>query len=252
VDSKINNMNAFVHLAKSLKHGIISFIIVVLFYSYGFASSIEVNPIRLEILKNQKITSLEIKNNSLEAIVVQLNAVKWSHSFGKEIYDNTKEILITPPIVTINPNDTQLVRVGILSSRDSQKGETYRVFVREVPQAKPTLNLGVQTLLEISIPLLVESLSPCEQKLAVAASRTGSQELKVRVQNSGDSYIIINKVKIKENKEAKPLVDQTIYNYLLPTQTKEWLLQLPQTIKCNNVIVTIVTNNGEFSETIQL
>lgn len=216
------------------------------------ASSIRVTPVRLQLLENQKITSFEITNEADEPLTAQLHVVKWTQHEGKDVHEKTKDILITPPIVKIAPHETQLVRVGLLIPRDPKKGGTYRVVINEVQEPSDVPFQGIKTILEIRVPLLVSPLIPSLPSAVVSAHHSDKKEIKVKLLNKGLSHLVLHTIILKKEGEEKPLVEKTIYDYVIPFQSKEWSLDVPESFKGNTIHILVKTDQGDISSVVQL
>src|SRR4051812_46070459 len=100
------------------------------------AGSFAVNPVRATLSAKQTVSSLVVRNSGSESTVIQLEVVNWAQEDGKDVYTPTKELLATPPIFTVPPGGSQVVRVGLRRATDSQRELAYRLFLQEVPPAK--------------------------------------------------------------------------------------------------------------------
>ncbi len=70
-------------------------------------------------------------------VVVQIRVVRWSQKGGAEQLEDTRELLVTPPVLQIPANSQQIVRVALRREPDGAQELTYRVIFEEVPQAAP-------------------------------------------------------------------------------------------------------------------
>lgn len=215
-------------------------------------SSIEVNPVRLQMLPGQKITSLEVANYSGASVVLQLSAVKWRKILGKDQHEETKDVVITPPIVNLKPNEKQIVRVGITVPPDAKRGATYRLIFKEVPSPHLSSSFVINTLLEIRVPLVVAPLTPSNPQIIWTATQVSEKKLKLTLQNSGESYISLHDISLWDKDEKKPFVQKPISYYILPTQKLEYEFDLPNSLKKSDVEIKAETDQGEIKAVVPI
>ena len=63
--------------------------------------------------------------------------------------------MATPPIFTVPPKGTQVIRVGLRRAADAQQGLSYRMFLQEVPPPPRQGLQGLQVALRLSLPVFV-------------------------------------------------------------------------------------------------
>lgn len=86
------------------------------------AASWNVEPVRVELTSEQTTSAITISNDGDQVTSIQVQVVAWSQVDGKDVYTPTKELIISPPIFTINPKQEQIVRVA-LRQHSELKGE---------------------------------------------------------------------------------------------------------------------------------
>ena len=215
-------------------------------------SSIELNPVRLEFLPGQKITSQEITNHSGVPVVLQLKVVKWKKVLGKDIHEETNDVIVTPPLITLDSEEKQLVRLGMRVTPDEKKGATYRLIINELPASNLLTSFGVRTLLEFQVPIVAAPLVPSKPKILWAATRLGDKKIKITIQNVGESYLSLCNISLSNSDENKPFVKQPITYYILPGQKQDYEFDLPNAFKGRNVQISAQTDQGEVKETVSL
>src|SRR6185312_9864851 len=130
--------------------------------STALAGSFTVNPVRLTLSATQAVAAVTVKNVGDEATVVQLETSSWTQHDGQDVLTSSSEILATPPIITIPPGASRIIRVGLRRAPDPQRELTYRLFLREVPPPEP-LAQSLRVALLISMPVFVvppQSVAP--------------------------------------------------------------------------------------------
>lgn len=220
--------------------------------STAYAASLQIVPIRLQLLPNQKTASISINNEALTPVTLQLKIMKWTHVNGKDVYEDTKNILVTPPIVSIQPQQKQIVRLGALTLPDPKKGETYRLIIKEVPSPTLEPTIGIQTLLEVRVPVVIAPLAPSKPQVVWAANHVGEKKLNVKWENTGESYISFRNIGLFSKDQEKPLAEHAYQAFLLPKQKHEFVFDLPYSLKEKTIKIVAQTDAGEISEAVPI
>ncbi|MGZ5115665.1 MAG: fimbrial biogenesis chaperone [Burkholderiales bacterium] len=189
------------------------------------AGSFAVNPVRATLSSKQPVGSLVVRNSGTESTVIQLEVVAWTQEDGKDVYTSTKELLATPPIFTVPAGGSQVVRVGLRRSVDSQRELAYRLFLQEVPPAKTDVQ-GLRVVLRIGVPVFVIPPVRATPVLRWQASRTSEGALRLSLRNDGNAHIQVAKSKLMLPTAGQPLVTQEVATYVLSGQSRDWIYTL--------------------------
>lgn len=187
------------------------------------AGSFAVSPVRATLSTSQPVSSLVVRNNGGDSVVVQLEVVSWSQQDGKDVYTPTKEILATPPIFTIPAGGAQIVRVGLRRGSDAQRELTYRVFLQEVPSKSDYQ--GLRVVLRMGIPVFVSPPVAATPSLRWQAAYMPDGALKLTVRNDGNAHIQLANSKLILSNSGEVVSAQQVGVYVLPGETRDWLLK---------------------------
>src|SRR5712692_1255538 len=77
------------------------------------AGAFNVSPVRIALSQTHPTAILTMQNNGDQAVVVQIEVMAWSQADGKDIYTLSRDLLANPPIFTLVPQGTQIVRIGL-------------------------------------------------------------------------------------------------------------------------------------------
>jgi fimbrial chaperone protein len=192
----------------------------------AIAGSFQVSPVSATLTRGQPVIALTVRNTGAEAAVIQLEAKDWSQSNGEDKYVPATDILATPPIFTIAPGGTQVIRVGSRRSPDTTE-RTYRLFLREVPPPlKPGFS-GLRMSLQISLPVFVQENVAATPQLEWRAEQTSASQVRIHVTNHGQKHARLSRFKLSAGSGNKPLPMDGHIVYVLPGATHDWLLNTP-------------------------
>jgi fimbrial chaperone protein len=215
------------------------------------AGSIAVNPVRVTLSASKTSGALTVRNDGTEPSVVQLELVSWSQQGGKDVYVPAKELLATPPIFTVPPGGSQIVRIGLRRSADPQREGSYRVIMQEVPPPPKPDFRGLQVALRLSVPVFVTPAIVTAPALQWRATRTAQGDLNIAVANAGNAHVQITGFKLSAAGAELPPVTRPDSAYLLSEQHHEWTLRLPATPMTGTALhVVAQTDAGDVQATV--
>jgi fimbrial chaperone protein len=188
--------------------------------SPAFAGSIAVSPVRVTLSAKQPVAAIRVQNEGSEATVIQLDTSAWSQHDGESVLTETGEVLATPPILTIAPGGSRIVRVGLRRPPDAHRELTYRIMLREVPPPEPVAH-GLRVALQISMPVFVVPAVPVAADLHWRAVRTADNRIRLLATNSGTAHIQLGRLELTPA-GAGPIAVQDTATYILPGNTHEW------------------------------
>lgn len=222
----------------------------------AFGGAYSVDPVRVSLSARAPLASMTVRNAGAESLVLQVETSRWSQSSGRVTLEPTREVLATPPLLTIPPGATQLIRLGLRRAADAQRELTYRVILHEILAPAPDTK-GMRVALDVSIPLFVQPPVPCAPSLQWHLSRSANGGLRLDVANSGTAHIRLETLEVVAAGTARPLAIQDLSAYLLANDTRSWTLEsaIPESDTSTApgpVIIRAKTDAGNFESRIQL
>lgn len=186
-------------------------------------ASFFVSPVRVDLSVRKPTAAMTVRNDSAQPVVIQLQATAWMQADGQDRTTPTSDLIATPPLFTLQPQDAQIVRVGLRKPDVlAIKEQTFRVFLQEVPPRPKPGDQGVTMALRLSIPVFVAPASPKGSGLTWRADVQQNGEINLRVENSGDTHSQITQLRLFAEKGEKPLATVDVVNYVLAGQSREW------------------------------
>ena len=196
------------------------------------AGSFMVDPTRIELAPGKLSATLTIRNDDKEPAVIRLEPRVWDQKGEEDLYEATKEVLVTPPIVTIAPGAEQIVRIALRRPLDPLKELTYRLYLQEVaPPPRPGFS-GLQVALRISMPIFAKPgdavLPRPEWKVAYQGKE---HSLRVHLSNRGNAHLQLQEFKLSAPGADKMLALQQTSAYVLAGKNRDWLLKLDPALR---------------------
>lgn len=223
--------------------------------SWALAGSLQISPVRIVLSAQTPIVVLTVRNESAKASVMQLEGVSWQQSAGEDIYVPTREVLATPPIFTVPPGGTQIIRVGLRRPPDSRRELAYRLFLQEVPAATAPQNKdGVSVVLRFGIPIFVAPAGAAPRPLLEWRAVMATQKaLRIEAINRGDAHVQVSGFSLAAADGGPLLAQHQGMDYLLPEQGRHWLVTIDQARPPGTQLrIVAQTDAGEISAEVVL
>jgi len=220
--------------------------------SVANAGSFTVNPVRLSLSATQSIAAVTVKNVGEEATVIQLETSSWTQQDGKDVLEPTTDILATPPILTVPPGASRIVRVGLRRPADPQRELTYRMFLREVPPPQP-VSQGLRVALLISMPVFVAPPRIPGPQVEWHARRMHDGDIQLQARNTGRSHIQLGQLQIVQADSGVEVASRNMADYLLPDNGREWTVMTKSAPPAGTLLsVTSVADTGTLKANVKL
>jgi fimbrial chaperone protein len=220
--------------------------------SVAHAGSFTVNPVRLTLSASQTVAAVTVRNVGNEATVVQLESSSWTQHDGNDVLEPTSEILATPPIITVPPGASRIVRVGLRRPADPQRELTYRLFLREVPPPQPVAQ-GLRIALLISMPVFVVPPHPPGPDVQWHAVRMNDGSIQLQARNTGHGHIQLGHLEITQAGAGAAIATRNMAEYLLPDNGREWTVPAKSAPPVGTLLsVTSMADIGPIKATVTL
>jgi fimbrial chaperone protein len=218
----MRNFTKFINKSFARTLGDSLILLFLLWSPWTQAGSFSVSPVRVSLSTSAPISAITVQNDGKEAVVLQLEAMAWAQQAGQDVYTPSRDILATPPIITIPAGGSQILRVGLRRAPDSKRELTYRLYLQEVPPPPKPGFSGLQVALRFGLPVFVAPVA--EQPVAALVwgiSRANSGQHEVSLKNSGNSHVQVANFKLVRA-DGSELGTQQVAGYVLPGQTVNW------------------------------
>lgn len=155
------------------------------------AASFSVSPVRIFMGPRDRATAITITNESDEPMVMQADLYSWKQKTnGEDDLVLTEDMILSPPIIKIPPKSRQVVRLAMLRPRPPGEQLTYRMIVREIPEAKPVVDksLQLQISMAFSMPVFITPNGVKRNLSCVTERADATGTIKAVCENSGNAY----------------------------------------------------------------
>ncbi|MEI4506390.1 molecular chaperone [Sphingopyxis sp. CCNWLW253] len=188
-----------------------------------------VNPV---IEGDARAAALWLENPGKAPITLQVRVYAWDQQDGRNLYAEQSDVIGTPPIVSIEPGQRQLIRLTRTASPAAVAEKPYRVVVDEIPVARESAAPGasVSFRMRYSLPLFsypprgdgkVKPPAPAPQISWRAGADAGGRFLEI--QNGGTGHAQLTDVGFVTGPQKSPVAGGLL-GYVLPGASMRWPL----------------------------
>lgn len=120
------------------------------------ADSLSVSPTRITVAPGAKTSSLTVKAGGKDSAVLQVRVMGWNEKHDPKKLRATKDVVISPPVAKLKPNQELTVRIVRKSKRPVKGRECYRILVDRLPGAAKSKQM-IKLRVRHSIPMCFTS-----------------------------------------------------------------------------------------------
>jgi fimbrial chaperone protein len=169
------------------------------------AGAFSVTPVRIYMAPKDRAVAITLTNEADTAVVLQAEVFAWSQKAdGADELEATEDLILSPPIIKLAPRARQVVRLAMLAPREASRQMTYRLIVREVPEASVSAGERVQVPIALVLSMPVFLTPPAaKRELACELARSGAAKtLEARCANQGSAYAQVREATLAQGDRA--------------------------------------------------
>jgi fimbrial chaperone protein len=154
-----------------------------------FAGSFSVSPVRIFMQARERATAITVVNEGDTELVMQAELFTWKQKAdGADELAPTEDIVLAPPILKMAPRSRQVVRLANLKPVAGTAQQTYRMLVREIPEARPAREgVEIQVALAFSLPVFITPPG-AKSKLVCELGKVEGPSVTAVCDNRGEAY----------------------------------------------------------------
>jgi len=168
------------------------------------AQALTISPVLVELSPDRRITSITLSNPADHPVSFQTQILAWSQSDGTDVYADSEDLIVVPPIAEIGAGASQIFRLTARGAPAAQE-RTYRLIFEDVTDVVTTAHPAGEVTIDIrvnhSLPVFIAApgktlaqprLSACADlgPSSAPASRC------VRLDNDGNHYMQVKSLTV--------------------------------------------------------
>ncbi len=221
-----------------------------------YAGNFDVQPVRISFTAKTRVGKLVVRNLTAGELIIQAKAFKWVEgSDGKDVYEDTPDILIFPRVVKIPRGGQRLLRLGTTVGPAIEE-RTYRVYIEELPLGEQKTGSGeIRFTLKIGIPVFISPLKTKDGGVEGSLTMEGGKAV-VQVRNSGNCHLVIESIAVtgRDYRGEKIFSKNLTGWYLLGGASRKYATQIPPALcaKLSTIQTMVRTTRNSLEKTMQV
>ena len=205
----------------------------------SYAQMLEVAPVSVVFMPDQRTASLTITNRGSAATVIQVRSFLWRETEGVADLTDTTALAASPPFAEIGPGQAQSIRLLLRTPAGSTE-TTYRLLVDQLPPPNTT---GIRVALRLSLPVFAQPGNQAAAALdwRVVQGRAGAE---LYVHNRGNRHATVSSARMVAPNGAGIPVRTSTHPYVLPGATVHWPIDSARFPNGGSVRLSITSDMG--------
>ncbi len=163
----------------------------------AWAGVFSVTPVRIYMVPKDRAVAVTITNEADEPVALQADVYEWKQrADGADELVPSEDLILAPPIIKLGAKAKQVVRLARLQPPDASRQLTYRLILRELPEASSLKGVTVPVALALSMPVFITPPNAKQRTACEAAREQG--ELVVYCVNTGNAYAQVREILVKQ------------------------------------------------------
>ncbi len=204
------------------------------------AADVTLMPVNVHLDRGNDRATVQVVNNGSEPVIMQAEAIAWARVGGVDIDSPTNDIIVNPPVFTVKPGQTQVVRVGLRHSQELQQEGTYRMVLREVPGLRlgdiGSVSGQVQVLVALRVPIYVAPVKVVRDE-RWQLKQDGNGDVVAMVSNTGNVHMKLADLRLQgEGTEGMVIEQKGPNSVIFPGEERSF--HLKRVIGAGDVVAT--------------
>lgn len=217
----------------------------------ALAGNFSVSPVRIYMAPADRAVAVTLTNESDDPVALQADLYSWNQNAdGSDDLALTEDLIVAPPIIKLGARARQVVRLARLTPPDPSRQLTYRLIVREVPEATaPKSDKGIVLQLPIALALSMPVfITPpaAARDVQCQVSRMDEQNLSAVCQNTGTAYAQIRTIVLARG--AQELAKFEGGTYILPGSRRAMSIKADRAISAGPATARVLYDDGKATE----
>jgi fimbrial chaperone protein len=196
----------------------------------AYAGVFSVVPVRIYMTPRDRAVPITVVNEGDTPMVLQAEVSTWRQKAdGSDEQVPSDDLILSPPIIKLAPKARQVVRLARVSPVDLGQQLTYRLVIREVPEATAQRDRAIQIPIALALSMPVFITPPAAKRtVACEAARGPEASVQVSCANSGNAYAQVREVQVRRGIDVMGRLEGGFY--ILPGARKALSVPSPQPV----------------------
>lgn len=215
------------------------------------AGKLQIAPVSIDVPAPGAASSVTLTNTGRTVMAVQARIFRWSQGKRGERFHNTKNVVVSPPIVKLRPGKKAVVRIVRLSKKPVNTEENYRLLIDEIPSKARTNRSTVRMVMRYSLPVFFGPGEYAKPKTAWNVYQRGGK-LIVAGANYGQTRLKLSQMRVVDGRGRAVDFGKGLNGYVLSQSSKTFYTNSGSRLRGRRVTITAQSNYGPFKAVAQL
>lgn len=191
------------------------------------AGQFSVSPVRIYMGARERATAIALTNEGDTELVMQADIYEWRQlADGRDELALSEDMVLSSPVLKLAPRSRQVLRLALLKPRLQGREQTFRLIVRELPEAQPSEDaLKLRIAMAFSLPVFVTS-PQARRDMQCAIERGQGAGVRAVCENQGTAYAQPVDF-VLQGSDGQALASSQNGGYLLPGIQRRFDLSVP-------------------------
>jgi fimbrial chaperone protein len=213
-------------------------------------SGLQVAPVAVTLTAAKSSDGLTLSNVGNAPLHAQVRVYRWEQGErDSEVIAPTGDLIVSPPMIVLQPGGRQLVRV-IRASSAPQAGApeaTYRIVIDELPITGDGKGDGLNFVLRYTLPAFVLPAGPAVEPELKWGVIEIDGTVALTVTNSGGRHAQVADVALLSADGTRTVLAPGLLGYALPGVSRTWTTAVPWSASVQNSTLEVRINGQEAS-----
>ena len=202
--------------------------LAICFAGSTWAGMFSVTPVRIYMVPKDRAVAVTVTNEGDDELVMQADVYTWKQKpDGEDDLTFSEDLILSPPIIKLAPKSRQVVRLAMVRPQASPGQLTYRMIVREIPEAKgPGKSVELQIALAFSLPIFITPPG-VKSQLGCSVERAAADAIRAICENTGSAYAQARDFALTASAGDK-LASRDTGGYILPGVKRSFDIKRPE------------------------
>lgn len=208
------------------------------------AGVFSVTPVRIYMTPKDRAVAVTIVNEGDDPVALQADLNLWSQApDGTDQLTLTDDLILSPPIIKLAPKARQVVRLALLKPADASRQLTYRLIMREIPEATQPKNVTIQVPIALALSMPVFITPPPAAREVTCGVVNSDKDLTVTCKNSGTAYAQVREFQLKYGEKVEARFEGGVY--ILPGASKSIPVRLSVPLPKGSADLVVAFDDGK-------
>lgn len=208
------------------------------------AGVFSVTPVRVFMGLRDRAVAITLTNEGDTPIALQADINAWTQKpDGTDDLVLTEDLILAPPIIKLAPRARQVVRLALLRPADASRQLTYRMIVREVPEATAPRGNAMEIPIALALSMPVFVTPPVAKREVSCELARQADTLQAVCTNSGSAYAQVREATLSRGAAALARFEGG--NYILPGIRKVIPLKGDAAVPAGAAQLNVVFDDGK-------